>query len=977
MHKFTTLEPTKLYVSPSSRLSSSAQKHVFSSTKRSSASAPAQKPWIGRLPADVHLLILAYVPIPDIAAYAVCSRATSGIARDESVWERRYTALGIERYGLGPTLDAYVRTDSPRSPPTSSAPDDEFGEFTVGAPSLSFVNAWPSNQRETFRAKFLRAHTALKPLLPSISSVPHATLAALFPSPTPLTQQAKLLHLLALFLSPRIQPTRASAALLASLNVAIDRFDVSLLTAFDGADSKGDERRMREASEASWQVWGVGVSVGAGRTKGEWEMGKVWADKREIFYETEQWDPLANFTPQNTLSFTPMDAFIAHVLAGLEEHGSRATRVFPPTAGVLWAFADRVGAEVIGEYISTLLARARQLGREVFLQATAATFREAWRVVDGLVRVAGEGVHISDESVGNGKAGGAGKEKTNGTEYRDEESQKEDGKASVDPDRKIRERAEDVVYKMFETNMDEYLDEEIESLKQALDVVCKEWERTTLSTTTHPLTPSSQTRFLTSQNPALVKRNVLASFTDVLLLPVTIVPRAVAGAGNAVMGVGAVQGFAMLNPQRWGGGGGGGGYERGVGAGGVVRYGDDDADALFEIGEAEEDVPEVGPGAAGSSTVSRPVSIITTTTTNTTASTATNTTTNTTTSTVLSTAPSSNQTQTLDLLLSLDVALSLIHADRESLKRLETFASYPGHYGRLVRDTIEEVFCLMLGAVGERHVKAGFDTATDRMAAYKPSEHESTASVAPLVQFFELVHVGDMIQSIVQVYFDKELAQYIDRTDFLNVVVREKKRFENILDDCVAAGLNAGTQVLMNQVEHIILTLTKPREYYPSSDAPLELGPTRGCTEAIRCLETHCKLLKGSTSKEVLEVFHTEVGIRLIAILQKHIKRQIISLNGGFQVIADLNTYYAFIASLKVPSITADFSHLKMLGHVFVVEDAKDLAQIVKDVTRYGGAYRPEDIYEFIQRRSDWKKIEKTVDKTMYNLSFKEDCVVC
>ena len=43
-------------------------------------------------------------------------------------------------------------------------------------------------------------------------------------------------------------------------------------------------------------------------------------------------------------------------------------------------------------------------------------------------------------------------------------------------------------------------------------------------------------------------------------------------------------------------------------------------------------------------------------------------------------------------------------------------------------------------------------------------------------------------------------APHIDKTDFLNVVVREKKRFENTLDDCVASGLNAGTQVLMNQV---------------------------------------------------------------------------------------------------------------------------------------------------------------------------------
>ena len=44
----------------------------------------------------------------------------------------------------------------------------------------------------------------------------------------------------------------------------------------------------------------------------------------------------------------------------------------------------------------------------------------------------------------------------------------------------------------------------------------------------------------------------------------------------------------------------------------------------------------------------------------------------------------------------------------------------------------------------------------------------------------------------------------------------------------------------------------------------------------------------------------------------------------------------------QVPTISAEFSYLKMLGHVYVVEDAKDLAQIVRDVTRYGGAYRPE-----------------------------------
>ena len=68
-----------------------------------------------------------------------------------------------------------------------------------------------------------------------------------------------------------------------------------------------------------------------------------------------------------------------------------------------------------------------------------------------------------------------------------------------------------------------------------------------------------------------------------------------------------------------------------------------------------------------------------------------------------------------------------------------------------------------------------------------------------------------------------------------------------------------------SKVEHIIITKSQPREYYPAEDQDLDLGITVGCGEAIKCLELHCKLVKGSTSREVLEVFYQEVGIRLIA----------------------------------------------------------------------------------------------------------------
>jgi hypothetical protein len=47
--------------------------------------------------------------------------------------------------------------------------------------------------------------------------------------------------------------------------------------------------------------------------------------------------------------------------------------------------------------------------------------------------------------------------------------------------------------------------------------------------------------------------------------------------------------------------------------------------------------------------------------------------------------------------------------------------------------------------------------ATDRITTYKPAEHEEMTSVAPLLQFFESVHIGDTIQSMVQIYFNKAL----------------------------------------------------------------------------------------------------------------------------------------------------------------------------------------------------------------------------
>ncbi|OJT02921.1 hypothetical protein TRAPUB_6519 [Trametes pubescens] len=237
--------------------------------------------------------------------------------------------------------------------------------------------------------------------------------------------------------------------------------------------------------------------------------------KLEIFYEQSKWKPLDYFTSESELDFTAMDEFMVELLRALEEYGSRVVRVFPPDANVLVAFSDHFANEVVGEYVTSLLTRACEISNEIFLKATAAGFKEVWRMVEVIMKVA----------------------------------------TAKDP-QFSKTKAEEVVYRMFEPNMDKHLDEEVEFVKQSFEMTCHAMEKTLSEhCVVANASPNAETaRFLGSHNPAQVKRTVLASFTDVLLLPITIVPHTVPAAGAAITTTSsaAVQGIAMLDPWRWG-----------------------------------------------------------------------------------------------------------------------------------------------------------------------------------------------------------------------------------------------------------------------------------------------------------------------------------------------------------------------------------------------------------------------------------------
>ncbi|KAG0327609.1 F-box protein: endocytic membrane traffic, recycling ReCYcling 1 [Podila horticola] len=316
----------------------------------------------------------------------------------------------------------------------------------------------------------------------------------------------------------------------------------------------------------------------------------------------------------------------------------------------------------------------------------------------------------------------------------------------------------------------------------------------------------------------------------------------------------------------------------------------------------------------------------------------------------------------MNSLLSVELALHLIHLDKDALQRLSAFAALGGVLGGRVQKTIEMVFISLLISMGQSHIKPGFAAAIQQLGKYKPTT-EHGEGVTPLMDFFELVHVADLILQMVQVYYAEEMCKHIDKMDFLNEANKEKKAFERMIDDGVAAGLDKSIEVLIDQVTYILTTMQQPTDYNPDENCDIELQPTLACKEAVTCLTTHTKMLIGCTDKHTLDVFFQEIGLRLFNCLTKHLRSNVVSSQGGFVLICDLNHYYNFVVGLKQPTITPNFLALKELGNLFIISSPADLKQLIHDMERFGGILRVEDVFEFAEMRSDWKSIQRIVER--------------
>ena len=344
-------------------------------------------------------------------------------------------------------------------------------------------------------------------------------------------------------------------------------------------------------------------------------------------------------------------------------------------------------------------------------------------------------------------------------------------------------------------------------------------------------------------------------------------------------------------------------------------------------------------------------------------------------------------------LFSIEVALNLVHAAKSSIERAVVFSKLESRFAKDAQLQCELIFISLLQTLGARHVQPGFDQAIDHLSKYNPREvnEDRQAGMTPLVTFLELVNVGDLIQQMVEVFYEQELvaAKLTDRNDFLNPAVKEKKRFEQMLDTRVAAGLNKGIEVLMDEIEHVLATTQKIDDFNPGAAAPssstgggstniinnridnvIEIGATPTAVQVVDIVSSHTKMLLGSTEKNMLDVFNQEVGMRLFTALCKHLKRQRVSTAGSLRLISDMGLYHSYVVTLRNRDLLQFFIALRELSQIYLVDpgDAKALAAIIADGDRFKGIFRAEEVYEYAERRADWYAIRGKVERAMYGI---------
>ncbi|KJZ75553.1 hypothetical protein HIM_05016 [Hirsutella minnesotensis 3608] len=599
------------------------------------------------------------------------------------------------------------------------------------------------------------------------------------------------------------------------------------------------------------------------------------------------------------VSLEPVRRFFETLLAKVNDQASVVERIFPEPTAVFWELVDKVREDIVMEYTTPLFDECHERSIPAYLRAVSGVFEQATRFFQSLTPP-----QLSREDVVN--------------------------------------KAKELLLRVFEPHFDLYLQDELDFFTKHAELEVSQWEKKLSEQDS-----SLESFYMSNINRSAEKKDFLSSFKKVVMMPVSVLPSFPMGSSSKPAATPTLTSAPPPGPLFGGPG---------------SRVSTPTPSRPETPGLSGRASPL--PGKAPTDELAAKAAIM------------------------------ASKLEGIRSLCSIEVALTLVHMAKVSLGRAAVLIPLGGQVGGEAREQCANIFVALLRILGQRHVKSGFDTAVGHLSHYNPrdvSDHDQKG-VAPLVTFIELVNVGDLISQMIDVFYEQQLVapKVADKNDFLDPAGLAKKKFEQMLDESVAAGLNKGIDVLMDEVEYLHGTTQLPTDYNPPATSATaasavsdkagaaasegDIGPTATAQRIVDLVSQHTKMLVGTTDKAMLDVFNGEVGLRLFTAICKHLKRQRISTDGAIKLIADMNLYAEYVRALRNPDLLAYFAALRELSQIYLVDPAhaRDLAAVIADSDRFGGVFRAEEVYEYAQRRADWYQVRKSVERAMYGM----DCCV-
>ncbi|EPY51234.1 F-box protein Pof6 [Schizosaccharomyces cryophilus OY26] len=324
-------------------------------------------------------------------------------------------------------------------------------------------------------------------------------------------------------------------------------------------------------------------------------------------------------------------------------------------------------------------------------------------------------------------------------------------------------------------------------------------------------------------------------------------------------------------------------------------------------------------------------------------------------------------------MFSLELALKIVHLCKISLARTKIFLGISNSQDEDIQGLQKDLFVQLLRQLGQGHLKHGFDRAIEHLSLFDPRKDFANNTVEPIVKFLELINVGDLIQQMMDTFYNEEMSSICVRDDMFDPAIAEKKKFEQLLDERAAYGLHKGIDVIIEHVDFLLESKTPINYFCPQSVGITNtmVEPSVAAKSITQFLRSHMRLLVGCTDHEILDVFYKEVGMRLFNSLTRYIKQRKFTVEGGLMLLSDLNMYYEFVVSLKQRTILPYFKALKEIAHLFIIDgkNAEEIGKLATDNTRFSTAFHTEEVYEMIHCRIDWLSIKYQVDKVIHGLA--------